>query len=208
MKCCAEQMDKRAFAIALLAVGAAQAQPPLTTSLTPSASTIDVAPTKKDIMRAEKIAPRRFPPRGTKKVVSVVNPRTHEILPVIGDSWPNENEASQFLRCHFTDERAWVDPRLATVAVQAARAFGRDRVEIVSGYRAPKYNRILRKKGREVARNSMHMRGQALDFRVPGVPVRKLRSFVEHRGSFGVGIYPQSDFVHVDLGPRRRWGGL
>lgn len=171
------------------------------------AAATDAVPSKKEVFRAEKVIAARPGPRGKQPVVTIVNAKTRETLPVVGAGFPTADEADRLLRCHFTGERAYVDPRLLALAVEAARAFGRDRVEVVSGYRAPKYNRLLRKKGREVARHSQHVLGHALDFRVPGVGVRALRRFVEARGGFGVGIYPRSDFLHVDTGPTRRWGG-
>jgi uncharacterized protein YcbK (DUF882 family) len=80
-------------------------------------------------------------------------------------------------------------------------------VEILSGYRDPKYNRLLRKKGREVARQSRHTRGQAVDFRLAGVGTTHLRDWLVARRAYGVGVYPDSGFVHLDVGPARRWAG-
>lgn len=144
---------------------------------------------------------------GRHDVVTLINEKTREVLPILSDSLPSDGHACEFLRCHFTGEEAFVDQRLVEVAVRAARSFGKKRVEVISGYRAPKYNRLLRKKGREVARSSRHMLGQALDFRIPGVPVERLRNYVARLGSFGIGTYEGSNFVHVDTGPSRRWKG-
>jgi uncharacterized protein YcbK (DUF882 family) len=100
-----------------------------------------------------------------------------------------------------------MDPRLVQVVLEAARHFGVDRVEIVSGYRAPKYNLMLRKKGHEVARDSQHTYGHAIDFRLPGVPVMTLHAWAKRRHLGGVGLYLESEFVHMDVGPVRYWGG-
>ena len=115
--------------------------------------------------------------------------------------------ANEHLRCHFTNEPAEMDARLFRVLVEAARHFGVERVEIISGFRAEKYNLMLRKKGRQVARNSQHTRGNAVDFRLRGVPTRRLRNFARALRLGGVGYYPSSGFVHVDVGPIRTWRG-
>lgn len=90
------------------------------------------------------------------------------------------------------------------------------RVELVSGYRSPKLNELLRKKGHHVASHSQHSLGHALDFRVvpPGHPrglaPRELERRIRALGwKGGVGTYPLSSdwFVHADVGPERRWGG-
>lgn len=78
-------------------------------------------------------------------------------------------------------------------------------IQILSGYRSAKTNAELAKKSRDVARNSLHIKGQAIDFRVPDTPASKLRKLAvaSHRG--GVGYYSNSDFIHIDTGPFRAW---
>jgi uncharacterized protein YcbK (DUF882 family) len=95
---------------------------------------------------------------------------------------------------------------LATLRT-ACTALGARRVELVSGYRSDKLNEQLRKKGRQVARHSEHSRGQALDFRIVGVPVAELHRHVRRTHVGGIGFYPGSGFVHVDVGRPRRWRG-
>lgn len=114
---------------------------------------------------------------------------------------------SWHLRCHFTNEPTRIDPRLFRVLVEAAQHFDSTRVEIISAFRAAKYNLILRKKGREVARNSQHTRGSAVDFRLPGIPTGRLRKWAQSLGLGGVGYYPSTGFIHVDVGPVRSWRG-
>ena len=80
-------------------------------------------------------------------------------------------------------------------------------MHVISGYRSPKFNAHLRKKGHEVAESSYHMTGAALDFRIPGVATPGLTSELEHTHDGGVGRYSHSNFVHLDTGPRRRWRG-
>jgi len=88
-----------------------------------------------------------------------------------------------------------------------ARRFSADRIEIVSGYRSPKYNLMLRKKGHQVARQSQHTEGHAVDFRIPGVPTQTLLGYVRSLRLGGVGFYPHSRFVHSDTGRVRFWKG-
>jgi hypothetical protein len=139
-------------------------------------------------------------------ITTLFNMWTHEALPLVpGQS--AEERFHPFLRDHFTNQATHMDVRLIDVLSQVARKFRADRIEVVSGYRSPKYNLMLRKKGHQVARTSQHMEGHAVDFRVRGVPTPVLLRYVRslHRG--GVGFYPHSQFVHSDTGPIRFWKG-
>ncbi|MCK6418315.1 MAG: DUF882 domain-containing protein [Alphaproteobacteria bacterium] len=80
-------------------------------------------------------------------------------------------------------------------------------VHIISGYRSPRTNAMLREASGGVARNSMHMYGRAIDFRIEGVSTRQIALMARGMKRGGVGYYPASDFVHVDSGPRRVWQG-
>lgn len=112
---------------------------------------------------------------------------------------------NRFLRCHFTNHKTEMDGRLFGVLIKAANKFRVARVDIVSGFRAPKYNLILRKKGRRVARQSEHTFGHAVDFRLPGVTTERLRNWARTLRLGGVGYYRDDKFVHVDIGPIRYW---
>jgi uncharacterized protein YcbK (DUF882 family) len=112
-----------------------------------------------------------------------------------------------FLRCHFTNQPTQMDRRLVGVLIGAAIKFKKNRIDIVSGYRAPKFNLQLRKKGHEVARQSQHSEGNAVDFRLPGVTTPALLSYVRSLRLGGAGFYPESKFVHADTGPVRYWTG-
>jgi uncharacterized protein YcbK (DUF882 family) len=114
---------------------------------------------------------------------------------------------STFLRCHFTGQATSMDGKLLQVLAGAATHFNATRIHIVSGFRAPKYNLILRKKGRNVARDSQHTYGHAVDFAIPGVSTDKLNAYVRSLRLGGAGIYPESRFVHADTGPLRTWAG-
>jgi uncharacterized protein YcbK (DUF882 family) len=77
--------------------------------------------------------------------------------------------------------------------------------QVISGYRSPATNEMLRHLSEGVAAGSLHMKGQAIDIRLTDIPLAKLRdaALSIHRG--GVGFYPASDFVHVDTGRVRTW---
>jgi len=152
----------------------------------------------------------REPPVATAdRPLSLRNVWTDEILPLptVGPSPAAQADFERLLRCHFTQDKRAISAGLLPLVQRAAAHFRRSLVEIVSGYRAPKYQLILRKKGHEVARDSAHPRGQAVDFRIPSVPVRALLAFVRRQRLGGVGFYPESQFVHADTGPVRFWKG-
>ncbi len=144
-----------------------------------------------------------------KAPVNIYNKWTHEMLAFdVGDiKAPEEAVTNEFLRCHFTNAPANMDPRLLPVLLQAAKRFKVRRVDVVSGFRDPKYNLSLRKKGRQVARTSEHTLGHAVDFRLPGVGIEKLHSWARTLKLGGVGFYNRSRFIHVDVGKVRYWNG-
>lgn len=141
------------------------------------------------------------------EVISIFNTWTHEFLPVDRADDVPEEHIDSFFRCHFTNRPTDMDGRLFRALIDAARHFGKGRIDIVSGFRAPKYNLMLRKKGREVARSSQHTLGSAIDFRLPGVPVTRLHAWARSRRLGGVGFYRASGFIHMDTGPVRYWEG-
>jgi uncharacterized protein YcbK (DUF882 family) len=165
---------------------------------------------KKDLERASKSTKHGVPPApGSKpsKVVNLYNQWTHDWLAVDAIELPTVGQVDQFLRDHFTNEATKMDGKLIGVVVSAANQFKSDFVAIVSGFRHPKYNLMLRKKGRQVARDSQHTHGNAVDFRIPTVSVQKLHDWARAQKVGGVGIYLSSGFVHMDTGPIRFWSG-
>jgi uncharacterized protein YcbK (DUF882 family) len=118
-----------------------------------------------------------------------------------------EDRLDHFLRDHRTGDVYLLDPALFDLLHDLTVTLGRDgtEIDIVCGYRSPASNEFLRRTTFGVAQHSRHMLGEAIDIRVPGVPTSRLRdaALALHRG--GVGQYPQSQFVHVDVGPVRRW---
>ena len=79
------------------------------------------------------------------------------------------------------------------------------KINVISGYRSPSTNRYLRRHSRGVAKYSYHMKAQAADIQIPGIRLHKLREIARSIGMGGVGYYPRSNFVHVDVGPIRSW---
>jgi uncharacterized protein YcbK (DUF882 family) len=77
--------------------------------------------------------------------------------------------------------------------------------EVVSGYRSPATNRMLAKQGKGVARKSLHMEGMAVDVTLPGRSLDRLRRVATALKQGGVGYYPKSGFVHLDVGRVRTW---
>lgn len=175
------------------------------------AARADDAPrAKKDVARAAKSASTRPPPApGTRPVrhLNLYNSWTHEWLAVDPAAPPPKATIDRFLRDHYTNSPTEMDPRLVGILVSAARTFNSDTVFVVSAFRHPKYNLLLRKKGRQVARDSAHTKGHAVDFYIPRIPVQRLHAWAKQQGLGGVGLYLGSGFVHMDTGPVRYWSG-
>ncbi len=81
----------------------------------------------------------------------------------------------------------------------------RNPFNIISGYRSPETNSALNSLSKGVAKNSLHTVGMAIDIRVPGLDLKTLRRVAMDLQRGGVGYYPSSDFVHVDVGRVRYW---
>jgi uncharacterized protein YcbK (DUF882 family) len=112
----------------------------------------------------------------------------------------------QVMRDHRTNEVHDIDPRLLDKLHQLNGIVGAAQpYQIISGYRSPATNAMLREHSDGVASHSLHMDGQAIDIRVQGVELDHLRDAALSLNNGGVGYYPSSDFVHVDTGRPRRW---
>lgn len=99
-----------------------------------------------------------------------------------------------------------IDPSLLDVLHDVAGRTGSTRpFEIISAYRSPKTNAALNRHSDGVARNSLHLKGQAIDIRLADVPLKDLRRAALAAGRGGVGYYAGSNFVHVDTGRVRTW---
>ncbi|MHB8095875.1 MAG: YcbK family protein [Candidatus Aminicenantales bacterium] len=119
---------------------------------------------------------------------------------------PSLEKINYVLRDHRTGEMKAIDIRLLDLLNMLSRKTAADRpFYVISGYRSPQTNAFLRAHSRGVAEHSLHLVGKAIDIRLPGLKLRDLyRAAVSLRGG-GVGIYPESDFVHVDIGRVRTW---
>lgn len=80
--------------------------------------------------------------------------------------------------------------------------------QVISGYRSPRTNAALHEHSNGVASKSLHMQGMAIDIRVPGRQLAAVHDTALSLGRGGVGFYPSSDFVHVDVGRVRKWNGV
>lgn len=116
------------------------------------------------------------------------------------------SRVDRFLRDFRTGEIHEIDPALLDLLNDLAALTGAaEPYHVISGYRSPTTNAMLRRRSGGVARRSLHMDGKAVDVRLPGVPLRTLRDAAVSLGRGGVGYYPGPDFVHVDTGAVRIW---
>jgi uncharacterized protein YcbK (DUF882 family) len=105
------------------------------------------------------------------------------------------------------DETTRIDPRLIDLMARLQRSIATSApLQIVSGYRSPRSNARARSADSRVARNSFHTQGQAVDLRVDGFSIGQLRRAALALQAGGVGTYPRRNFLHLDVGPVRRWG--
>lgn len=113
---------------------------------------------------------------------------------------------NQFLRDHRTDQAHPMDPALIDLLYAVSvltRSSGE--YQIISGYRAPETNQMLRKLSHGVAEHSLHMEGKAIDLRMADISTRIIQKAALALQQGGVGYYRASDFVHMDTGAVRSW---
>ena len=127
---------------------------------------------------------------------------------------PPQERFDALLADRVTGSSHALDPQLLPLVRAVVARHAGARVELVSGYRSPKLNEMLRKKGHHVASHSQHSLGHACDFRIvpegatQGIDPRVLEKEIRALGwQGGVGVYPTAAdwFVHADVGPNRRW---
>jgi uncharacterized protein YcbK (DUF882 family) len=115
-------------------------------------------------------------------------------------------EIDYVLRDFRTGDGHRIDPELVDLVHRLRLAMAYDGpVHVISGYRSPKTNAMLARRSRKVAKNSYHMKGMAIDLRLPGCPLEEVRAAALSLGGGGVGFYPGPQFVHLDTGPVRAW---
>jgi uncharacterized protein YcbK (DUF882 family) len=117
------------------------------------------------------------------------------------------NEINIFMRDWRTGTAIGIDPRAIDVAAASHRLMGTNEpYMMLSGYRSPQTNAMLRRSSSGVARNSLHMVGKAADLRMKSRSVNQMFQAAKACNSGGVGKYSRSNFVHMDCGPIRTWG--
>lgn len=116
------------------------------------------------------------------------------------------DEIKTVLRDFRTGDKFPIDPRLMDILFVLHRRLDNFApFNVLSGYRSPKTNEMLRETTNGVARGSLHMQGQAIDLNLPGTRLATLHRAGLRLRSGGVGYYPASDFVHIDTGRVRSW---
>lgn len=147
----------------------------------------------------------------SEKSVSLYNVHTGESLRAVywseGKYHPEAlDDINYILRDFRTGLVRDIHPELLDFLSSIRERLGTSRYfHIVSGYRSPATNELLRKHSKGVAKNSMHLYGKAVDFRVPARDLELVRRAAIGLQCGGVGYYPDSDFVHVDVGEVRSW---
>ncbi|MEH6824072.1 MAG: YcbK family protein [Motiliproteus sp.] len=117
-------------------------------------------------------------------------------------------QINRVLRDHRNGEIFEMDLQLLELLHEVQQQLGaKQPFHVISGYRSPATNQMLRQHSAGVAKKSLHMEGKAIDIRLPGVALRDLKVGALELGRGGVGYYPGSEFVHLDVGRTRFWKG-
>jgi uncharacterized protein YcbK (DUF882 family) len=138
---------------------------------------------------------------------TLINVHTGEAM-ALSSAEPTLDRFCDALADRTTASRTTLDPRLLELLRQVALQNPGARIELVSGYRSPKLNEMLRKKGHRVASHSQHSLGHAVDFRIIGLTPSQMKKAILKAGwEGGIGQYDKSSdlFVHADVGPKRAW---
>lgn len=148
----------------------------------------------------------------TPRILSFHHQHTNERLTIcyrIGDEYqrPALQQINHLLRDFRTNEVIQIDPQLLDILYEVRLSLGNEEAiyEILSAYRSPETNAMLRSRSRRVAKKSLHLKGQAIDVRLSNTRSRRIRDLAIAMGRGGVGYYPKSDFVHLDTGAVRSW---
>ena len=149
---------------------------------------------------------------GDYRRISMYSPRTGESIDTV--YWIDGkyirdalNEINYFMRDWRTGEAIGIDPRNVDIATAAHRLLQTNEpYMMLSGYRSPRTNAMLRARSSGVARNSLHMTGKAADLRLKSRSVNQMYKAAAACRAGGVGKYSRSNFVHLDCGPIRSWG--
>jgi len=158
------------------------------------------------------VSPQRTSSPDSHVHLLLYNTHTAERIDIVyrrGDAYIPEALAKLdfFLRDHRTGDVRHFDPRLYDILSDLTTSVGRPggEIDIVCGYRTSSTNESLRAHTTGVAKNSLHIQAQAIDLRMPGIDTLKLREAALALARGGVGYYPHSDFIHLDVGRVRQW---
>ena len=117
-------------------------------------------------------------------------------------------EVNHFMRDWRNNQTISIDARNVDIIAAAHRLLDvNEPYMLLSGYRSPATNAMLRSRSKGVAKHSLHMQGQAADLRLKSRSVKQMARAAETCSAGGVGHYYGSNFVHMDCGPVRTWGG-
>jgi uncharacterized protein YcbK (DUF882 family) len=117
-------------------------------------------------------------------------------------------EITYFMRDWRNDKILGIDSRTVDIMAAAHRLLDvNEPYMLLSGYRSPETNAMLRSRSSGVAKNSLHMKGEAADLRLQSRSVGQIYKAAMACSAGGVGKYSRSNFVHMDCGPVRTWGG-
>jgi len=170
------------------------------------------AQTREVSAAAEATAPSQKASPGKEHSVRLYNTHTGERIEIVyrrGDVFVADalGKLDFFLRDHRTGDVRHSDPRLYDILSDLTAAMGQPdaEIDIICGYRTSTTNETLRAHTNGVAKNSLHIQAEAIDLRMPGVDTLKLRKAALALPRGGVGYYPHSDFIHVDVGRVRQW---
>jgi uncharacterized protein YcbK (DUF882 family) len=147
------------------------------------------------------------------RCVAMDNLHTGETMEAVyweqGDYIPDVLDAvNNHLRDFRTGDVHPIDPRLLDLLDRiSSKVQTRARFQVISGFRSEATNAMLREQSAEVAKKSMHTQGMAIDVRLPDVALEHLHIAALSICGGGVGFYPESNFVHLDVGPVRTWRG-
>ncbi|HXW20925.1 MAG TPA: DUF882 domain-containing protein, partial [Roseiarcus sp.] len=150
---------------------------------------------------------------GDTRTISLIEPHTGEagaFTYMVNGAYDSSvlEKLNWFMRDWRHDEQTKMDPKLFDVVWEVYRESGSTQpVEVLSGYRSPETNAMLRRRSRQVAEHSQHILGKAMDAHFLDVPTSRIRDIALRMQDGGVGFYPTgiSPWVHLDTGSVRYW---
>ena len=199
-----QQADQQARRAALKAIGITLATGGLLCAGTKPASAWFSLGPDKFLKRASLVFKERL------QEVMLYSPNTNEAIRTVfkaEGAYVPENLflLNQFCRDHRQNIAHTIDPKLIQLLYALQHDFGNQQIHVISAYRTPQTNAALARTTVGVGKDSYHMKGMAIDLRIPDVNVAKLRDAAKRYQLGGVGYYPNQNFIHVDTGPIRYW---